>query len=309
MDHTNIRTLGELKASGYQPRTVKDEIRANLIAALERGDDLFPGILGYEQTVLPQIEHAILGRHDFILLGLRGQAKSRLVRSLPQFLDEYVPIVPDSDLNDDPMQPISKAARDAVAEHGDDLEIGWWHRSERYGEKLATPDTSHRGSHRRHRPDQGGAQPAHLRRRGRDPLRHRAAHQPGHLLHQRVARFAAAHPGRPAQHHGGAGHPDPRLQHPLSARRADGVHGQPRGLYQQGQHHHAAQRPHRQPDPDALPVDGRHRRVDHGSGGVAGPGRRPSSAFRTSSARSSSRRRSRHARANTSIRRAAYRLG
>lgn len=142
MDHTNIRTLGDLKASGYQPRTVKDEIRANLIAALERGDDLFPGILGYEQTVLPQIEHAILGRHDFILLGLRGQAKSRLVRSLPQFLDEYVPIVPDSDLNDDPMQPISKAARDAVAQHGDDLEIGWWHRSERYGEKLATPDTS-----------------------------------------------------------------------------------------------------------------------------------------------------------------------
>jgi magnesium chelatase subunit I len=142
MDRTQIRTLGDLKASGYRPRTVKDEIRANLTAALKRGDPLFPGILGYEQTVLPQIEHAILGRHDFILLGLRGQAKSRLVRSLPAFLDEWVPVVPGGELNDDPLNPVSKAARDAVREQGDDLEIGWWHRSERYGEKLATPDTS-----------------------------------------------------------------------------------------------------------------------------------------------------------------------
>ena len=139
---TDITTFGALKASGYQVRSVKDELRANLIAGLRRGDDLFPGIIGYERTVIPQIQNAILGRHDMILLGLRGQAKSRLIRLIPQLLDEYIPVVQGSDLNDDPFDPISKYARELLAEHGDETPIVWLHRSERYGEKLATPDTS-----------------------------------------------------------------------------------------------------------------------------------------------------------------------
>ncbi|RMF59722.1 MAG: magnesium chelatase, partial [Bacteroidetes bacterium] len=137
---THIRTLGELKAAGYRVRTVKDELRANLIARLRAGEDVFPGILGYEQTVIPQIQNAILGRHDFILLGLRGQAKSRLIRMIPSLLDEYIPVVAGSELNDNPFAPLSKYARDLVAERGDETPIAWLHRSERYGEKLATPD-------------------------------------------------------------------------------------------------------------------------------------------------------------------------
>lgn len=138
----DIRTLGALKKSGYRPRPVKDEIRANLMRALRGGQDLFPGILGFDETVLPQVENAMLARHDFILLGLRGQAKSRIIRQLPRFLDEWVPEVQGSPIHDDPMQPVSKMAREAVAEHGDETPVAWLHRSARYGEKLATPDTS-----------------------------------------------------------------------------------------------------------------------------------------------------------------------
>ncbi len=139
---TSLRTLGELKASGYRPLPVKDELRKNLIAKLRRGEDVFPGILGFDRTVIPQIQNAILGRHDFILLGLRGQAKSRIIRMIPSLLDEYVPIVADSEINDDPFAPISKYARDLVAAKGDETPIAWIHRDERYGEKLATPDTT-----------------------------------------------------------------------------------------------------------------------------------------------------------------------
>ena len=141
-DAPSISTLGDLKASGYKPRSVKDEIRANLMAALRAGDDVFAGLLGYDKTVIPQVQNALLGRHDFILLGLRGQAKSRLVRALPNLLDEWVPEVEGSEIHDDPMEPVSKYARQLVAEKGDDTPIAWLHRSERYGEKLATPDTS-----------------------------------------------------------------------------------------------------------------------------------------------------------------------
>jgi magnesium chelatase subunit I len=139
---TSIRTLGELKKAGYRPRSVKDEMRANLIARLRRGGDPFPGILGYERTVIPQIENAILARHDLILLGLRGQAKSRLIRTLPSLLDEHIPIVAGSEINDDPFAPVSKHAREMVREQGDETPIEWLPRSERYGEKLATPDTT-----------------------------------------------------------------------------------------------------------------------------------------------------------------------
>ncbi|NNE68866.1 MAG: magnesium chelatase [Rhodothermales bacterium] len=139
---TSIRTLGALRESGYKIMSIKDEIRANLIKALREGHDPFPGVLGFDQTVIPQIQNAILGRHDFILLGLRGQAKSRILRLLPGLLDEFIPIVAGSDLRDNPFDPISKYARDLIEEHGDETPIEWLHRSERYGEKLATPDTS-----------------------------------------------------------------------------------------------------------------------------------------------------------------------
>lgn len=139
---TDLTTLGALKAANYTPRPVKDEMRKNLIARLRQGENVFPGIIGFDQTVIPQIQNAILGRHDLILLGLRGQAKSRLIRLLPDLLDEYVPIVAGSEINDNPYEPISKHARDLIAEQGDETPITWLHRSERYGEKLATPDTS-----------------------------------------------------------------------------------------------------------------------------------------------------------------------
>ncbi|WP_420456274.1 magnesium chelatase [Rubrivirga sp.] len=141
-DAPQISTLGDLRASGYRPRSVKDEVRANLIGRLQAGDDVFPGILGFDRTVVPQVQNALLGRHDFILLGLRGQAKSRIVRMLPSLLDEWVPEVEGTEIHDDPLDPVSKYARDLIAERGDDAPVSWLHRSARYGEKLATPDTS-----------------------------------------------------------------------------------------------------------------------------------------------------------------------
>ncbi|MFQ5569651.1 MAG: magnesium chelatase, partial [Rhodothermales bacterium] len=139
---TDLHTLGHLKASSYQVLPVKDELRKNLICKLKRGENIFPGIIGYERTVLPQIQNALLGRHDMILLGLRGQAKSRIIRMLPALLDEFIPIVAGSEINDNPFAPISKHARDLIDECGDETPIDWIHRDERYGEKLATPDTS-----------------------------------------------------------------------------------------------------------------------------------------------------------------------
>ena len=141
-DRPSIHTLGALKESGYQPLPVKAELRKNLIQKLRSGEDIFPGILGYDRTVIPQIQNAILGQHDIILLGLRGQAKSRLIRMLPSLLDEYIPIIEGSPLNEDPLEPITKHGREMVDEHGDDTPIAWVHRAERYGEKLATPDTT-----------------------------------------------------------------------------------------------------------------------------------------------------------------------
>lgn len=139
---THAKTLGELKKSGYTVLPVKDEIRKNLIEKLRRGEQTFSGIIGFEQTVIPQIHNALLARHDLILLGLRGQAKSRIIRQLPRLLDEFVPIVAESEMNDNPFAPVSKYARDLIAERGDDTPITWISREERYGEKLATPDTT-----------------------------------------------------------------------------------------------------------------------------------------------------------------------
>lgn len=136
------KTLGELKASGYQPKSIKEELRANLIQKLKRKEKVFEGIVGFDQTVLPDIERAILSRHNILLLGLRGQAKTRIARLLVHLLDEYMPIVAGSELNDDPMHPISRYAKDLIEEQGDNTPVAWVHRDERYVEKLATPDVS-----------------------------------------------------------------------------------------------------------------------------------------------------------------------
>ncbi|MGH2613800.1 MAG: sigma 54-interacting transcriptional regulator [Thermomicrobiales bacterium] len=135
-------TLGELRESGYEPRSIREEMRENLIARMRRGDQLFPGIVGYERTVIPQVENAILSGQDIILLGERGQAKTRLARNLVNLLDDSIPIVAGSEINDDPFHPVSRYARDLVAERGDLTPIDWIGRDRRYGEKLATPDTT-----------------------------------------------------------------------------------------------------------------------------------------------------------------------
>lgn len=136
------RTLGELVRSGWRSRSVKDELRANLIAHLREGRELFPGVVGYERTVEPRIVNALLSGHDFILLGLRGQAKTRLLRSLARFLDDEVPAIDGCEINDDPLDPVCAACRRRVASEGDALPVRWMPRSERYHEKLATPDVT-----------------------------------------------------------------------------------------------------------------------------------------------------------------------
>src|SRR5215210_1269665 len=138
----NIKTLGELKRSGYKPRSVKEEIRNNLIRKLQNDEASFSGIIGYEETVIPDVERALLSRHNILFLGLRGQAKTRMARQMTELLDEYIPIVSGSEINDDPMNPISRLAKDIISEKGDLTPVSWVHRSERYGEKLATPDVS-----------------------------------------------------------------------------------------------------------------------------------------------------------------------
>lgn len=138
----NIKTLGELKKSGYKNKSIKDELRDNLILKIKNKEDVFKGIIGFEDTVIPEIERAILSRHNINLLGLRGQAKTRIARQMTELLDEYIPVVAGSELNDDPMHPTSAFAKQLIEEKGDQTPIGWMHRSERYVEKLATPDVS-----------------------------------------------------------------------------------------------------------------------------------------------------------------------
>ena len=138
----SISTLGELRASGWVSRPVKAEIRANAVARVAAGQPLFEGVLGYEDTVMPQLENALLAGHDVILLGERGQAKTRMIRSLTGLLDEFLPIIAGSEINDDPYHPLSRYARNLIEELGDETPIAWVHREDRFGEKLATPDTS-----------------------------------------------------------------------------------------------------------------------------------------------------------------------
>ena len=135
-------TLGELKKSGYKSKRIKDEMRDNLILKLQQGDPTFPGIVGYEESVIPDTERAILSRHNILFLGLRGQAKTRMARQMIELLDEYIPVIAGSETNDDPLHPLSRYAQELITEKGDATPVAWLHRSERYGEKLATPDVS-----------------------------------------------------------------------------------------------------------------------------------------------------------------------
>ena len=138
----NIKTLGELKKSAYKSKSIKDELRDNLIKKIKEKETTFEGVHGYENTVIPELERAILSRHNINLLGLRGQAKTRLARLMLNLLDEYIPIVKGSEINDDPLHPISRYATELIKEKGDDTPISWLHKSERFAEKLATPDVT-----------------------------------------------------------------------------------------------------------------------------------------------------------------------
>ncbi|HEY9481369.1 MAG TPA: magnesium chelatase, partial [Micromonosporaceae bacterium] len=135
-------TLGELRDSGYTARTVKEEIRNNLLARLRSGETAFPGIVGFDDTVVPELERSLLAGHDIVLLGERGQGKTRLMRTLVGLLDEWIPVVAGCEIHDDPQAPVCVRCRRLVADLGDDLPIAWRHRDDRYTEKLSTPDTS-----------------------------------------------------------------------------------------------------------------------------------------------------------------------
>ena len=142
MDIKRINTIRELKESGYRAKSIKEEIRENLIRKLKGKEETFRGIIGYEDTVIPDVERALLSKHNILFLGLRGQAKTRMARQMTGLLDEHIPVITGSEINDDPLNPVSKYARDLIHEKGDDTPIEWIHRSQRYGEKLATPDVS-----------------------------------------------------------------------------------------------------------------------------------------------------------------------
>src|ERR1700709_2182762 len=142
MNKQDITTLGQLKQTDYKSRSVKDELRANLITQLKKGEGGFEGIVGFEDTVIPDLQTAILSRHNILLLGLRGQAKTRIARLMVNLLDEYVPYIEGSELFDDPLNPISWFGHKEIETKGDDTPVAWIHRSERYTEKLATPDVT-----------------------------------------------------------------------------------------------------------------------------------------------------------------------
>ena len=215
---TRPATLGELRSSGWQSRPVKDEIRANAIKRLAAGEPIVDGVIGYEDTVLPQLANALLAGHDVIFLGERGQAKTRIIRSLVNLLDEWMPMIAGSEIFDDPYHPISSHAKVLIAERGDETPIEWVHRERRYRREARHARHLDRRPDRRGRPDQGCGRPVPLRRAD-DPLRPRAAHESRHLLHQRVARPRRAHPGRPVERARRARRADPGLQDPAPARR------------------------------------------------------------------------------------------
>jgi magnesium chelatase subunit I len=142
MAHPRPATVGQLIETGYKPIGVKDELRKNLIHKLKASEELFPGIVGYRDTVIPQIINGLLSKHDLLFLGLRGQAKTRILRMLPDLLDEWIPVLTDVEINDDPIAPLTATGKRVIEEHGKDARIEWVHRNDRYHEKLATPDVT-----------------------------------------------------------------------------------------------------------------------------------------------------------------------
>src|SRR6476646_7288567 len=142
MNHPKAMSVGQLKEMGYKPSSVKDELRRNLIGKLKKNEELFPGIIGYRDSVIPQIINGILSKHDLLFLGLRGQAKTRILRLLPELPDGWMPVLAGVEINDDPVEPMTRTGKRIVAEQGDDAKIEWVHRADRYHEKLATPDVT-----------------------------------------------------------------------------------------------------------------------------------------------------------------------
>ena len=259
-------TIGELRDSGYQSVSVREEMRRNLIAKIRAEESVFPGIIGFDQTVIPQLENAILAGQDIILLGERGQAKTRLIREMVNLLDEQLPgTSPAASLNDDPYNPLSPDARQMVEDMGDNTPVAWIGRDMRYSEKLATPDISIADLIGEIDPIKVAEGQAPVRRIGH-PLRPGAANQPGHFLHQRAARPGRADPGGSVQPDGRAGRADQGLSHPDAAGRFRGGHGQPRGLHQPRSHRHPAEGPLRRADPHPLPTHPGRRDRHHGPG-------------------------------------------
>ncbi len=228
-----IRTVGELKRAGYKVEPVRIEMRNNLLRLLRNKERLMPGILGYEDSVIPEIENGVLAGHHMVFLGERGQAKSRIIRSLTDLLDEWVPAVKGCEINDNPVAPICKECRRKLTEAGDDLEVEWIGPRPALRREAGHARRLDRRSDRRDRSDQGrrGALPG---RRGDHPLRPHPAHQPRHLRDQRTARPDREGPGRTVQPDGREGRPDQGLQDPPADRHGPGRQRQSGGLYVTG---------------------------------------------------------------------------
>ena len=269
--------LADLRSSGWESVSVAEEMRRNTAKPIAAGASLVPGVLGFEDTVVPQLENAILAGHDIILLGERGQAKTRVIRSMVGLLDEWMPIVAGSEINDDPYNPVSRYALDRVEELGEATPIDVGAPLAALRREAGHARHLHRRPHRRGGPDQDRRGPLPERRAGA-ALRPHPARQPRHLRHQRAAGPLGADPGRAAQHPRRARRADPGPPHPAAARHHARRHGQPRGLHEPRPHHHAAQGPLRRADPHALPVRDHDRGQDHGGrgrpadGGRAGDG-------------------------------------
>ena len=249
-------TLGQLKASGYADRTVKDELRANLLARLRSGDPAFPDIVGFDDSVAPALERAILAGHDVIMLGERGQAKSRLMRHLVELLDDSMPMVEGSELNDHPYHPVSAMARKLVADLGDETPIAWVDRDQRYSEKLATPDTAVadligdvdpiRVAEGRYLGDEMTIHFGLVPRTNRGIV---AINELPDLPNEFRSRF---------EHPRGARHPGSRLQDSAAAGHHARCQRQPRGLHAPRPHHHSVKGPFWNAGEDPLPAP--HRR-------------------------------------------------
>ena len=236
------RTIRDLRKSGYQVLPIREELRRNLVKKLRNKETLFPKIVGFQDTVVPQLQNAILAGQDIVLLGERGQAKSRIIRSLTTLLDDEIPVIAGCEINDNPFAPVCRACRDKCHEMGDEVEIAWLQRDDRYGEKLATPDISIadligeadpiRVAEGRYLSDELTIHYGLIPRTNR-----------GIFSINELPRPGGAHTGWPVQPHGGTGHTDQGLSHPAAAGHLHCGHRQSGGLHQPRPHHYASQRP------------------------------------------------------------------